>query len=117
MEKAEEINMTTYEKDVRYIHNEELAKEVGNTDSYVKFSPILKAVANIGITRAQYMDYWSRKYKTDKHLQELIIEEVEKKLATGIMPREEMIEKIRNSKDFISEKKKAIEALGGKYYV
>ena len=115
LEKADDINMTTYQKDVRYIQKEEMAQQVNDANSYVKFSSVLKAVANIGLTREQYMDYWARRYKSDKELQKLIMEEVEKKLTIGIIPREVMIEKIRNSKDFESEKRKAIKALGGTY--
>ena len=37
------------------------------------------------------------------------------KLDNGLIPRQQMIEMIRKSKDFDSEKLRAIEALGGEY--
>lgn len=100
-------------EDIHAIKSDIIAKQ---TDSnYCKWSRLLNAVSIVGLTQKQYMDYWQTHYKNYPEYSKQIQEACEEKLNNGLISAEKMMTMIYNSKDFESEKEKAIKALGGKY--
>ena len=106
-EKPEQLNIL---RDTNYIKNEIISQQVDG--NYVKYSRILKCVSVIGLTKDSFIGYWEKKYKNSKDLP-TIIECCKNKLTNGLTDPNKMILLIQNSKDFQSEKEKAIKLLGG----
>ena len=102
-----------FKEDLKYIDSEIMAQQPDG--AYTKWSRALKAVTVVGITYTQYIDYWAKLYKNYPNYIDDIIKACENKLDNGLIPREQMIEMIKKSKDYDCEKIKAIEALGGEY--
>ena len=110
----EEVDVSKrFEKDIEYIRNEVIAQQPNG--AYTKWSRALNSVSVVGITYNQYIDFWERQYKDYPEYIREIVDACMEKLDNGLIPRQQMIEMIRNSKDFESEKSRAIEALGGEY--
>ena len=100
-------------EDIHTIQTDVIAKQVD--DNFCKWSKLLNAVSVIGLTRKQYIDYWQTHYKHHPEYSKQIQIACEEKLDNGLITPEEMMTMIYKSKDFESEKEKAIKALGGKY--
>ena len=100
-------------EDIHTIQTDVIAKQVD--DNFCKWSKLLNAVSVIGLTRKQYIDYWQTHYKHYPEYSKQIRIACEEKLDNGLITPEEMMTMIYKSKDFESEKEKAIKALGGKY--
>ena len=101
------------EKDVEYIKNEVIAQQPNG--AYTKWSRSLNAVTVVDITYKQYIEFWEKQYKNYPEYIDVIVDACIDKLDNGLIPRQQMIDMIRNSKDYESEKIKGIEALGGEY--
>ncbi len=110
--------------DLEYIDNEIIAmcpkpaeiSEYQDPDEvykYVKFSRALNAVAVINLTKKQYVNYWKTIYKDDLEEWKTILNAINKKFDTGLISAKEMINLIKKSSDYESEKKSAIKALKG----
>ena len=114
MEEQVEIDIDKrVERDLAYIRTEIIARQIDG--NLCKWSRPLNAVAIVGLTDKQYMDYWRKQYKYyPEYLDELLVACYDK-LSNGLTPRQTLITMIQNSNDFESEKEKAIKALGGKY--
>lgn len=106
-EQRDQLNIT---RDLKYINNEIISKQADG--NYTKWSDILKAVSVIGLTKQQYISYWKNKYKDTPYCDEIVKCCIDK-LTDGLTDREVMIKMILKSKDFESEKSKAIKALRG----
>lgn len=109
-----ENSKTAQEKfdiDIKYIQNSIMTQQPNG--NYMKFSTILNAVTVMNVTRESYINYWSNKYKNEPEYQSAIIEECNNKLATGLLPLDGMIHKIKTSKDYTKEKVKALAYLRG----
>ena len=100
-----------FDIDIKYIQNSIITQQPNG--NYRKFSTILNAVTVMNETRENYINYWSNKYKNEPEYQSAIIEECNNKLATGLLPLDEMIQKIKTSKDYTKEKVKALAYLRG----
>lgn len=100
-----------FDIDKKYIQNSIMTQQPNG--NYMKFSTILNAVTVMNETRENYINYWSNKYKNEPEYQSAIIEECNNKLATGLLPLDEMIHKIQVSKDYKKEKIKALAYLRG----
>jgi hypothetical protein len=87
------------------------AEEEDEKEKYVKFSRLLGAVTIMNLTKKQYKKYWESQYKGYPEKNEIIMKAVEEKFQNGLIPREDMINMIKKSKDFESEKKRAIKLL------
>ena len=110
-------------RDLAYIKNDliskQLQKDIKDNDcededekeKYVKFSRLLGAVTIMNLTKKQYKKYWESQYKSYPEKNEIIMKAVEEKFQNGLIPREDMINMIKKSKDFESEKKRAIKLL------
>lgn len=106
-EQRDQLNIT---RDLKYINNEIISKQADG--NYTKWSDILKAVSVIGLTKQQYISYWKNKYKDTPYCDEIVKCCIDK-LTDGLTDREVMIKMILKSKDFESEKLKAIKELRG----
>lgn len=106
-EQRDQLNIA---RDLKYINNEIISKQADG--NYTKWSDILKAVSVIGLTKQQYISYWKNKYKDTQYCDEIVKCCIDK-LTDGLTDREVMIKMILKSKDFESEKLKAIKALRG----
>lgn len=102
-----------YNRNVAFIKAEKLAKRLDG--NLVKYSDELQAVSVVSMTPNQYIDYWTSKYKNCPELCEEIYKLVTEKLNSGLLDREKMAKLIDRSKDFSSDKQKALESLGYKY--
>ena len=100
-----------FDIDIKYIQNSIMTQQPNG--NYMKFSTILNAVTVMNETRESYINYWSNKYKNEPEYQSAIIEECNNKLATGLLPLDDMIHKIKTSKDYTKEKVKALAYLRG----
>ena len=114
MEQEELTNENIEQKlqdDIEYINTEIIAKQIDG--NYCKWSRALNAIAVIGLTKKQFLDYWQKQYKYYPEYLDKLMEVCVNKLENGLTSREEFIQLILNSKDVDSEKAKAI--LGGRY--
>lgn len=102
-----------FKEDIAWIKRDVMARQIDG--DYCKWSNILKTVVVIGLSEAQYRDFWEKQYKRYPRLQKKIAQACTDKFENGLISAEEMIEKIRNSHDYESEKCKAIQLLGGTY--
>lgn len=106
-EQRDQLNIT---RDLKYINNEIISKQADG--NYTKWSDILKTVSVIGLTKQQYISYWKNKYKDTPYCDEIVKCCIDK-LTNGLTDKEVMIKMILKSRDFESEKSKAIKALRG----
>lgn len=106
-EQKEQLNIV---RDLQYINEDIISKQADG--NYCKWSNILKCVAVIGLTESQYISYWGNKYKNTPYYNE-VIKCCKDKLYNGLTDADTMITMIKNSKDFESEKIKAVKALRG----
>lgn len=106
-EQKEQLNIV---RDLKYINDEIISKQTDG--NYCKWSSVLKTVSVIGLTEHQYVSYWKNKYKDTPYCDEIVKCCIEK-LTDGLTDREVMIKMILKSKDFESEKLKAIKELRG----
>lgn len=106
-EQKEQLNIV---RDLKYINDEIIAKQIDG--NYCKWSSVLKTVSVIGLTEHQYVSYWRNKYKDTPYCDEITKCCIEK-LTNGLTDKEIMIQMILKSKDFESEKQKALKALRG----
>lgn len=111
-ETSEEV-YKRYKEDLIYIKNEIMAQQVNG--SYCKWSRPLKAVSVIDISYKQYINYWRSLYKNYPEYIDGITKACMDKLDNGLISRQELAQMIADSNDFVSEKEKAIEVLGGIY--
>lgn len=112
--KEDEVEvLRRFKSDLEYIHNEVIAQQPDG--AYTKWSRSLNAITVVGITYTQFIDYWVKLYKNYPDYIDDIVKACEDKLDNGLIPREQMIEMIKMSKDYECEKIRAIEALGGEY--
>lgn len=109
-ETNEEYNL---DKEIEYINNEIIAKQVNG--NYCKYSKLLHAVSIMDLTEEQYIKYYMSKAKTKSVDMDKILEAIHDKLYNNLTDTETMIKLIEESKDRDSEKRKAIELLGGVY--
>ena len=58
---TEQLEIPTIEKDIEHINSDIIAKQ--NDGNFCKYSSILKAVAVIGLTKDQYLNYWTVRYQ------------------------------------------------------
>lgn len=100
-------------RDLEYIRSEVITQQVDG--SYCKWSRALNAVAVVGITYRQYVEFWERQYKDYPEYIRDIVDACMEKLDNGCIPRQKMAQMIADSNDFKSEKERAIKALGGVY--
>lgn len=100
-------------QDIHIIKSDIIAKQTDN--NFCKWSKLLSSVSIIGLTKKQYIDYWLTHYKNYPEYSKQIKIACEEKLDNGLISPTKMMTMIYNSKDFESEKEKAIKALGGKY--
>ena len=113
-EKEIEPIRTSQEKfdiDKKYIQNSIMTQQPNG--NYMKFSRLLNAVVVMNETKTDYIKYWYNRYKNEPVYRAAIIDECENKLATGLIPLDEMIHKIETSKDYTKEKVKALAYLRG----
>ena len=89
-------------------------EEEDEKEKYVKFSRMLGVVTIMNLTKKQYKKYWESQYKGYPEKNEIIMKAVEEKFKKGLTPREDMINMIKKSKDFESEKNRAIKLLSKK---
>lgn len=75
---AEQLEIPTLEKDIEYINSDIIARQ--NDGNFCKYSSILKAVAVIGLTKDQYLNYWAGRYKNRPQEAQTIMECCNKKL-------------------------------------
>lgn len=106
-EQRDQLNIV---RDLKYINNEIISKQADG--NYTKWSDILKTVSVIGLTKQQYISYWKNKYKDTPYCDEIVKCCIDK-LTNGLTDKEVMIKMILKSRDFESEKSKAIKALRG----
>ena len=116
MENEEIKSIKDIERDLRFIESEIIAKQyekdkITGEEKYVKYSRALKCVVAINLTKKQYINYWGAQYKSHPEQLKLILEKIEDKFENGLISAENMLELIRASKDFESEKKNAIKVL------
>lgn len=102
--------------DLNFIENEIIARQYKKDEEtgefkYVKFSRALKCVVVINLTKKQYINYWTAQYKNYPDQLKTILEKIDDKFENGLIPAEEMIKMIKESKDFESEKKNALRVL------
>ena len=75
---TEQLEIPTIEKDIEYINSDIIAKQ--NDGNFCKYSSILKSVAVIGLTKDQYLNYWTGRYKNRPQEAQTILEYCNKKL-------------------------------------
>lgn len=115
-----------FKRDLEYIKTDlitkQLQKDIKDNESeeedekekYVKFSRLIGVVTIVNLTKKQYKKYWESQYKGYPEKNEIIMKAVEEKFQNGLTPREDMIDMIKKSKDFESEKNRAIKLLSKK---
>lgn len=113
MDVKEESEILNLQKDMAFIKNEILAKQTNG--NYCKYSKALRGIAIIDLTEEAHINYWIARYKDRPEDKKQIIKCCKKKLKEDLISSQEMINLILKSKDFASEKQKAIELLGGVY--
>ena len=120
MEEENKLLQKQFENDLKYIDKEIIAKQLeedlyaSNKEEkikYIKFSRPLNAVSIVNLTKKQYKNYWGSLYKEHSKHYEMIMEKIDEKFSNGLITAEEMIEKIKKSKDSETEKINAIKLL------
>jgi hypothetical protein len=109
----EELDVT---RDIEYINNE-IISSTNEKDSYIKYSRALNAVSLIGAPKSQFEKYWSSKYIRRPKEHKQIMKALDNFFVTKLTPKEKMVELVVNSKDFQSEKDKALSLLLPEYKV
>ena len=110
---------TRFARDTKYIKENLIAKqweddssaEEDEREKYINFSRILKAVTVFNMTKRQYRRYWINQYNDYPEYKEKILELIDEKFEFGLTSPEEMIKLVEESKDFESEKARAIKLL------
>lgn len=97
--------------DLEYIKNDILVRQIDG--KLCKFSRPLNAVSCMNMEDEQYLHYWESVYKLYPEYYKQIEEACMTKLADTGYSREDVITMIKSSRDFKSEKVKAIRLLGG----
>lgn len=108
-------------RDLKYIEEDVIAKQFkedknageDEKEKFVKFCKPLNAIGIIDMTKKQYKKYWNTQYLTFPKEKEIILQAVEQKFKNGLTNTDEMIQIIKDSKDYETEKKKAIKLLKG----
>lgn len=109
-------------RDLKYIEDDIIAKQFkidknaseDEKEKFIKFCKPLNAIGIIDMTKKQYKKYWSTQYINFPEEKEIVLNAVEKKFKDGLISPNEMIQLIENSKDYETEKKRAIKLLKGK---
>lgn len=114
------VSEKEFENDLKFIENEiismqpDIDESIENEEEkykFVKFSKALNGVAVINLTKKQFKNYWRTLYKDSPQKLKIILEKIDDKFENGLTSRKEMIEIIKKSNDYESEKKAAIKAL------
>lgn len=114
MEELVEVDIQSrVKKDIEYINNEIIAKQIDG--NLCKWSRPLNAISVTSLPPKQFFDYWEKQYKNYPEYLNEILSVCLDKLSNGLISRDKMIDLIKNSNDFDSEKEKAIRLLGGIY--
>lgn len=123
MEKAIEIDINKkLEKDLKYIKNDLICKQnhkisididrkIGlkkKVNAYCKFCKGLNAISVMNMTKKQYEKYWTTAYNNYPNELSIILKAIDEKFKNQLISAKKMKELIINSKDFPSEKRKAL---------
>lgn len=100
----------TFAKDKSFIQNEVITQLPSG--EYCKYSRVLKAICVTNMTKQQYIKFWTNKYTKYINLQKQIKQICEQKLTEGLLPINDMIQLVKNSKDVPKEKQKMLKLLG-----
>jgi len=109
------------QRDINFINSEIIAQNDDGT--YTKYSNALKAVSVIGMTKENYVDFWTKQYNKPKYANEQLSDEEKERLATiltvveekfesGLTDKNTMINLIQSSNDYTKDKMHALELLG-----
>ena len=95
--------------DIKYIKNDLICKQPNG--AYCKFSRPLNAVATYNFKYSDYIAYWTSRHKFDKNEYEKIKFVCIEKLHSGLISLEKMIELVKQSNDFETEKEHVLKYL------
>ena len=84
-------------KDIDFINNEIMCEN--SKGLLCKYNKSIKAVTVYDQEKQKYIDFWKKQYEKYPKEQNEIIDVVNNKLQNGLIPLEEMINLVRNSKD------------------